>query len=171
MASLEYFILWYRLNAEDRYAIWMSGDKDSMAVSADGFIPIFANTDILRRYAALCNFQLVKEKPIMLDLDWLANWKRMKTGSVDCPEALAAWNLFGDVANSLGERGMQFLELDSQEHFRKIYNKLFWGNNLPAMTPPGCEYIPEWSSDEIHSLGELLTIGLDLFASNTRKWS
>jgi hypothetical protein len=171
VGKLEYFVLWYRLYAKDGFAIYISGDKDSMAVGPDGFIPTFARPEILRRYVDINKYELAKEKPILHDLDWLANWKQMKSGSVDCPEALAMWNLFGDVANSLSERGAQFLDLDSQGRFRSIYNKLFWGNNLPAVTPEGCEYIPEWSSDEVASVAEILSAGLDMFISNTRYWS
>ena len=87
----------------------------------------------------------------------------------DCNKILAAWNLFGDVATSLGEPGAVFRRMDSQ--FRAIYNKLFWGNNLPSVTPEGSRDIPEWSSDELDSLVKIMISGLELFASYVRAWS
>lgn len=176
---MEYFPLWYRFNSEDRYTIWISNDKDSLVVDADGFIPTFEGTDLLRRYADLSHFDLQNEEPILHDLDWIVTFGRAGERTCDCKKALAAWNLFVDVANSVGHKGNAFKRCDvqispkvprSSDPAPSIYNKLFWGNNLLPVTPDGCEYIPEWSSDELASLAELLSSGLDLFMSNTRNW-
>jgi hypothetical protein len=52
-----------------------------------------------------------------------------------------------------------------------IYDKLFWGNNLPLITPEGERYLPEWSADEVQSLAQILASGLDLFISVVRQWN
>lgn len=166
---MKYFSYLYRLNAEDRYLIWISNEKDSVAVDAEGFVPTFKDPVILRGYASLNHYSLESEEPILHDLDWVATWLASPRLSVDCREALASWNLFGDVAASIVDRGSTFKHLDSK--LGAIYEKLFWGSNLPSMTPKGAHYVPEWSSDEIDSLAEILTTGLDLFTSCTRKWS
>jgi hypothetical protein len=44
-----------------------------------------------------------------------------------------------------------------------IYDKVFFGNNLPSMTPPGEHYVPAWSEEEIDRLSRVLTGGLRLF--------
>lgn len=31
----------------------------------------------------------------------------------------------------------------------EVYDKLFWGNNLPSVTPEGKHYTPKWSKNEI----------------------
>jgi hypothetical protein len=77
-------------------------------------------------------------------------------------EALAAWNLVSDVARSI--HGAAFEELDSQ--CGKVYQKLFWGNNLPSMTPAGCHFDPEWSPDEVSALAAVLSAGLKMFQSS-----
>ena len=43
-----------------------------------------------------------------------------------------------------------------------IYDKLFWGCNLPSMTPPGMHYEPTWSPEEITTVVEVLHSGLRL---------
>ena len=80
---------------------------------------------------------------------------------------MAAWNLFSDVAHSMPDKGSAFEHLDSQP---TIYDKLFWGNNLPSMTPEGMHYSPEWSAAEVASLAEILSAGLDLFESCIRSY-
>jgi hypothetical protein len=165
---MEYFPLWYRFNSEDGYLIWISDEKDSVVVEAGGFIPTFKDHSFLRQYADTNHYSLQSGEPILHDLDCVAAWTKSPAEPVNCEEALAAWNLFGDVAASVGGRGIAFQHLDSQ--LLAIYRKLFWGNNLPSMTPQGSQYVPEWSPDEIASLTEILITGLDLFASCTRSW-
>ena len=76
---------------------------------------------------------------------------------------------FSDVADSVPWQGAAFKGLDSQ--FSEIYEKLFYGNNLAAITPEGKRYTPQWSADEVGSLAELLAVGLDLFISCVGPWT
>src|SRR5262245_484055 len=92
---------------------------------------------------------------------WVGNNRDV---AVDCDEALAAWNLFGDVARSIHGASGVFEGLDRQ--FGKIYEKLFWGNNLPSITPEGCHFDPEWSSEEITALAAVLGAGLEMFRAS-----
>jgi hypothetical protein len=169
---VKYFPCWYRLNAEDRYFIWVWSEQTEqtlLVVDAAGFIPSFENPLKLRDYAALNCYGLESEKPRLHDLDWVASWTVSPRKRVDCKKALNAWNLFADVAASIGDRGSAFKHLDSQLP-EIIYEKLFWGNNLPSMTPKGAHYEPEWSIDEIRSIANLLGAGLQMLTSCTRPW-
>jgi hypothetical protein len=164
---MQYFPLLYRLKAEDRYLIWISNEKDSVVVDAGGFVPSFRDAACLRAYADVQQYSLQSEEPILHDLDWVAAWIKAPAVPVDCGEVLAAWNLFSDVAHSMPDMGSAFEHLDSQP---TIYDKLFWGNNLPSMTPEGMHYSPEWSAAEVASLAEILSAGLDLFESCIRSY-
>jgi hypothetical protein len=168
--TMKYFRLLYRLDAEDRYFIWISDEVDSVVVHDKGLIPSFKDSIVLRRYANLNHYILESEEPVLHNLDRIAAWAASPVIPVDCKEALAAWNLFGDVAASIAVRGIAFERLDSDSKFRAIYKKLFWGNNLPSVTPKGEHYVPEWSPDEIASLAEMLITGLEMFASCARNW-
>lgn len=66
---------------------------------------------------------------------------------LDCRTSLECWNLFTDVAASVGP-----IEAFRRAAFRRedrnassIYDELFAGNNLPTMTPPGVPYEPTWA--------------------------
>jgi hypothetical protein len=109
---VQFFILLYRLDAEERYLIWISDKNDSIAVDAEGFVPSFANTTGLRAYADRNHYTLEREEPILHDLDWVACWTKSPVQQIDCEKALAAWNLFSDIARSAPERGVAFQRLD-----------------------------------------------------------
>jgi hypothetical protein len=80
------------------------------------------------------------------------------------PELLLdAWNLFGDVARSVG------VPLDDRSAERHtLYDKLFAANNLPAVTPPGERYEPRWSESELAGLREVLAEGIQVFRAALR---
>ena len=167
---MKYFPLLYRLHAEERYLLWISNEHDSVEVDADGFVPSFRDLTILGQYTDMNHLDIENGEPVLHDLEWIATWRTAPVASVDCVKALNAWNLFGDVAMSIPSRGIAFRNLSNSQVLRPIYDKLFRGNNLPAMTPKGKRYDPEWSQDELRSLAEVMTAGLELFASCVRSW-
>jgi len=163
---MKYFPLLYKLRGEERYLIWVSNEKTSLAAHRGGFLPSFGSLKNLREYAGLKEYTLEAEEPRMHDLDWVASWVDEPTKRVDCVRALLAWNLFDDVAASVTAAGFGV----KNERSKSIYEKLFWGNNLPSMTPAGKKYIPKWSREEIGSLADVLKTGLRLFTSFVRSW-
>jgi hypothetical protein len=103
--AVDFCPLLYRLKSGRRYLIWISNERDSVAVDKEGRVLAFKSAASLRRYADLNLISLKKETPILHDLDWVAIWTESPDKPVDCPKALAAWNLFSDVAVSIGARG------------------------------------------------------------------
>jgi len=166
---MKYFPLLYRLNAEDRYLIWISNEKDSVVVDAEGLVPTFKHAACVQAYSDVNHYNLEREEPILHNLDWVAAWAKAPDAPIDCEKALNAWNLFSDVGRSIYERGISFDQLDRQ--FPGIYDKLFWGSNLPSMTPSGRHYEPEWSQVELAALAEVLSAGLAMFESCTGNFS
>jgi hypothetical protein len=167
---MKYFPLLYRLHAEERYLLWISNEHDSVEVGADGFVPSFRDLTILSQYTDLNHLDIENGEPVLHDLKWIATWRMAPVAPVDCVIALNAWNLFGDVAMSVPSRGIAFRNLANSQVARPIYDKLFWGNNLRAMTPKHKRYVPEWLQDERQSLANVMTAGLELFASCVRSW-
>jgi hypothetical protein len=165
---VQYFPWLYRLNDQRRSLIWISNESDSLAADAAGFIPSFERLRALRRYASQNGYQLEVERARLHDLDWVSEWIASPSAPVNCTKAITAWNLFADIAASVGGRASRFKRLDSS--LTKGYQKLFRGNNLPSMIPPGARYEPAWSTDEIHSMAKLLAVGLRLFAASVQPW-
>ena len=90
---MKYFPLLYRLQGEKRYLIWISNEKDLVAIDSCGFIPNFPELRSLREYADLKHYSLEIEEPILHDLDYIAAWRMTPGALVECREALAAWYL------------------------------------------------------------------------------
>lgn len=165
MASLYYRLL-YRLDGRDALLIWYSNDRDGVIVH-DGCMSSFSSEDALRQFAAQRQLTLVDEVPRLHDLDSVQRWVLCPRGqAMDCATTLAAWNLFSDVACSIPDPGTDFSKIDSEHN--DIYEKLFFGNNLPAITPEGAQYDARWSDLEVVALAQILDCGLRFFRSVRR---
>jgi hypothetical protein len=166
-----YFASWYRLDNRDRYLIWFTAEEDNSdgVVTSNGFMPVFNSKAELEKYAKTNGFTRVDaSEPILHNLDVIAKWLKMKkmkrARQVDCVQFLNAWNLFADISESVNG------DFDSnQEQTQKIYSKLFWGNNLPALTPEGRFYIPLWSGRELEIIHEVLKQGLLMFRKHAKR--
>ena len=161
-----YYPTRFRLDHKDRYLIWhssMNGEEpDGVVVNADGLMPVFRDGSSLFTYAAVEGLSPVDENQTGLhNLDSVVRWlERKRPAELDCVEFLNAWNLFGDLSATVG--GI-FNPDGDKTH--KIYGKLFWGCNLPSMTPPGKCYVPLWPGRESRIIREVMSEGLRLFRS------
>lgn len=70
---------------------------------------------------------------------------------------LTMWNLIDDLAKSLD---LPFLGQQRTEQIDTIYEKLFFGNNLPAINTSGKIYIPVFTKAERKKLDKILRDGL-----------
>lgn len=161
----EYYACAFRYAGLDEYLIWYSNDCDGVHLESDGYVPAFGSIDRLSNYAKIHDLApLTIGDPVMHDLDSVERFTRDDSSlHVDCNETLSAWNLFGDFARSLGPSGSLFLAHDQAAD--RLYDKIFHGCNLPAMTPERQEFLPAWRSDEIESIREVLRVGFSLFRS------
>jgi hypothetical protein len=162
-----YLPYWYRLTRADAYLIWYTdtageGSKsDGVLLDDAGRLPTFQSLAELQAYASGRDLSVDAEMNTEpLDLDTVAHWLgAARKTTVDCPTFLAAWNLFSDLASAVQGRPAH---IDDQTEDR-IYDKLFWGSNLPAMTPPGKHYTPTWTKSEVGRLRSVLNNGMQLF--------
>lgn len=158
--SPSYYRLLYKLDGRNAFLIWFSNDCDGI-VAQDGRMLSFSNDDLLRQFAAQARLVLADETPMPHDLDSVQAWLLCpRRDTIDCSATLSAWNLFGDIARSLPTAGAAFSALDRAHDC--IYEKLFFGNNLPAVTPESEHYEPSWSDDEVAALATILDHGLRL---------
>lgn len=162
LMNRQYSNLWYRLDCKDAHLIWFTDERDGVFVDSDRKVPSFKNTEDLLGYAQSRGLSVDVEDASLLDLDTLAEWlKKENVDSVDCVSFLNAWNLFDDVSRSVNGA------FDADRKLtKKIYDKLFWGNNLPSVTPEGKSYHPAWTKRELKLMREVLSSGLSLFRSS-----
>lgn len=170
-----YYPLWYRLDNRDRYLLWCNvedtdQDLDNVVLDENGKIFVFASLDDLFNYAQSISIEIEKSYELNLhNLDELRRWLKIKRSKTEGPTAinrrefLAAWNLFSDVSRSIDG------SFDAErEKTQRIYEKLFWGNNLPSVTPEGRFYVPLWSGKEKRIIKEVLSQGLQMFRNHIK---
>ncbi len=145
-----------QLDGTQRVFLWETDDEanDRVVLDDAGFVSCFASEIAARAAATDENPPVASEEPSVYDLDGIEAWCRSTASISDCGHLLNAWNLFGDLPHA----DNLFSSADSRSN--SLYDKLFRSCNLPAMTPPGEEYVPMWSASEVASLKHLLLLGL-----------
>jgi hypothetical protein len=150
MGTRTYYVYRYVLDSQQRCLIWYEDyqagrDGDFDGVWSDGrYVPVFVSTQRLQSYAQTHGIQ-VEDNGVTYNFDVVKQWlKKPRLRAMNCDEFLAAWNLLADVSRSVGG------DFDPEpDRTLKIYQKMFWGNNLTALTPPGRYYVPFWQRHEL----------------------
>ena len=85
---------------------------------------------------------------------------REVSDAAGCNYFLNIWNMADDVARSL-----KLPFYGKRKSANDIYDRLFWGCNLPAMTPVGEKYIPDWTEFSVLKkvIDESISIILNAF--------
>jgi len=161
-----YFIRPIKIEDSNLYLIWYQNDHDGLVLNDSGSVLAFGSKKQLRKFAESHSMELRPTDRMLIDLDFLANWlKEPDPKGVDCFIFLESWNLFGDLRSSIENRNT---DPDDNKHLH-IYDKLFYGNNLPAVTPEGREYEPIWTEEDVLELRDVLEPGLNLFRNRLLK--
>jgi len=160
---VRWFPLAYRLNWRIRYLVWCDDSPAPLLLDAAGRIAAYGTPAEVLARAELSHLPLQLEPPLLHDLDRLAQQlATLRPATIDCALLLESWNLFTDVGASL-----RWSHFDPKpRRTQQLYEKLFRGNDLPAVTPASEHYRPCWSVREVRALRIVLTDGLRLFRNN-----
>ncbi|WP_205503991.1 hypothetical protein [Rufibacter psychrotolerans] len=158
----QYYIIELQLDNQIKYLIWVLDEVDGLVTdpaTEELRLLTFSEKDDLLGFAQKNGLVIEEDEPAKYDFDIIEIWIKNPTGFIDCKEFLNAWNLFTDVVTTLR---IEF-EGNKKEKVRsRIYDKLFFGNNIPAITPEGQEYTPEWTDKEIARVAEIMKEGLTI---------
>lgn len=144
-----YFLIWYEdENNENR--IYTSGGK----------VICFYSEKDARRKADELNINITDT--CFYDVEQLIYWSETHSKEMDCNFLIDFWNIFSDIAYSVGKE----LEQVRTRRSDRCYNKLFRGLNLPAVTPENCEYEPVFTKRERKLIREIMRTGLEIFEKN-----
>lgn len=155
----EFYPCSFRLHDRKSYLIWISNVHDGILLNSDKNVIVFASLSALESYAKTQKISLNSSDNSDLDFDALQRWLLIPDADkVDCSLLLNAWNLFDDL-----NRSIIGVVIQTNQVLEKIYDKLFWGNNLAPVTPEGEHYEPIWEKTEIDLLANFLKHGLDQF--------
>lgn len=158
MDERKYYLCELLLDRRRLYVVWYSDAVDGLVRLKDGKIASFADERQVRAFCCENGISLMLEPPAVYDFDRIAAWCDSPTaGSIEPVAFLNAWNMLEDA------RGFGLdahLHDASSQRAGKIYDKLFFANNLPAVSPRGASYEPIWSEDEIELLSRIYRFGL-----------
>lgn len=150
---MEYYIVKFLFEAETIYAIWYSSDADGFVIDSNNKVMAFKDKSKLLQYADKQGIA-VNDEGTEFDC---AEAKYFENEELKCSDILDLWNIVEDIARSLK---VKFEICEDVQSVNKIYDKLFYGCNLPAVTPEGKTYIPIWSELEMYILREVVRKGI-----------
>ena len=162
----EYYIYWYRLDGNDGYLIWFStADKDGFISNEDGFVPCFESKDDLKEYADKLQIAVDTDNPNLLNLDTVKNWLNDAESKIeDYNPFLNAWNLFEDISISTDGN------FDKDKKVTNgLYERIFWGCNIPVVTPEGESFTPTWTTNELKIIRKTLSAGFQMFIEKIKR--
>ena len=148
----------FQWNGKDHYCIWFN-NRTSGFIVEDRRLKWFATRQELEQYAGQRDMMLGDDEQ-ELALRPL-NKAQEVSDSAGCNHYICIWNMAEDVARSL-----KLPFYGKNKATDDIYDKLFWGCNLPAMTPEGEEYIPEWSQEELGLLAKVIDEGISIIVKS-----
>jgi hypothetical protein len=158
MADRSYYLCKLIFHGKSRFVIWYDSDRDGVLLDCDGKITAFGTRARTLAFAKKNGLSIAPEPVTVYDFDAIAAWCAQPHPSrINCENFLDAWNMFTDVAASIGRNSL-FAAADKR--LKSIYDKLFFGNNLPSITPAGRSYEPEWDETEVEAIAKLFTAGL-----------
>jgi hypothetical protein len=153
---VDYYPFLFVINKKEYYCVWYCDDKDGFLTDRNK-IMVFDSEKLLLDYCKDNNIQINEDELTCFSLDNALNWLEEKKFDIDSDYFLNFWNHISDLAYSVGEN---FYGDSKEAQINKVYDKLFFGNNLPAITPENKKYYPTWDLSEINLLVKIVHDGI-----------
>jgi len=149
------------------FVVWHSVERDGFVRDEAGRLRAACTPEALTGIAGARNVVPVNSEPIEYDFDRIRAWcAAPDVAGVDHAAFLDAWNFLNDLAGLHDGADTPYTRLSRGA--AECCDKLFWGCNLPAVTPPGERFEPAWQADELIAIRRVLEAGLELFESELR---
>lgn len=140
------------LRGRTRYFVYSQNDTDYLVLDDHFRLVVFEHPDGASTWAAQNGAEIQREEAFY-DFDWLLDWcDHPQPDSVDCDRFISAWNLLTDMCTSVPWLTEPF----RRNPYTVLYYKLFYGLNLPPMTPVGRHWVPVWRASPVVQLRRVL---------------
>jgi hypothetical protein len=152
MDALRYYPCRVELDGSAKFVAWYTADRDGFLRDPHGRL-VVAGT------AGALGIPLETAEPAEYNFDQIRAWcAHPDAAAVDCRAFLDVWNFLDDLAGLHAGADTAYTRLSKGAS--RSYDKLFWGNNLPAVTPPGEWFNPSWSPEELAAIRAVFEGGL-----------
>ena len=148
----KYYICKFILYKITYSCLWHSDTEDFFKIN-NKFI-YFNNIDDLRKII-IDNNLIVGEEIDEFDCDKIKKFSRNNLLSPN--EILNFWNILTDVSKDFE---INFVGNKRNRLIDHIYNKLFYGCNLPTINISGKIYVPKWRKKEIEEIKKIIENGI-----------
>lgn len=150
------------------YVVWYNDERDGFVRDDAGRIQAAMTLDALMCTVDLRDELWGSREPFDYDFDQIRGWCNAPTSSdIDCNTFLNVWNFFDDLARLHEGGDSPCIRLSRSS--ASCYDKLFWGNNLPAVTPVGERFDPSWNEEEVAEIRSVFEAGLELLEAELRE--
>jgi len=167
MDDRTYYGCLVRLDGDDRFVIWFQDERDGFVCETDGRLVWARSTAEMATVALHLGNTLASENSTLYDFDHIRAWNQSPVAeSVDCKAFLDAWNFFDDLAGIHDFPDSDFAKVSHAAADR--YDTLFWGCNLPSMTPPGEHFEPTWTQEQLNEIATVMEAGIALLRQKLR---
>ena len=164
MGGRLYFVSRLRFQGSDTFVIWYGNERDGFFRAPDGRLLCAPTHEDIAATAAASGIAFDLDKVTDYDFDQLEQWCRTpRAEQVNCPVFLDAWNFFDDLAGLRDRPDTPYARLSHDA--ARSYDKLFWGWNLPSVTPVGEHFEPFWRPEELAEIRAVMEAGLALLAA------
>lgn len=127
-----------------------------MFLRMNGQLMFFNTVEELHKYGCQNNMRIAPNQELY-DFDAADSWIVNK--EVNCQSVLSVWNIVSDLCRTFHE---EFLGDSKNPVINKIYDKLFFGNNLSALKGKGKKYSPPWSEQELLQMEGIISYGISM---------
>ncbi|MCI6139889.1 MAG: hypothetical protein SOX46_02470 [Clostridiaceae bacterium] len=151
-------VICFIIDESEFYCIWFSDDKTDGFLLDGSILKVFQSKDAALTF--LKSFSSYKK--IIKTTTYNANkivQIVMRTIPFDSHIVLDFWNIVGDLSNSIG---IPYEGNKKDNLTNSIYDKLFYGNNLPTINTSTRIYTPQFTGEEQVRLTTILKDGISL---------
>lgn len=156
--DMDYYAVKLKYSNRNYYAIWYSDNNDGFITTNKNEIVLFDNLADIKKYSISHTIDVDCDNIACYNFDDLYEWCVSDSTIVDCDKILNDWNIISDFLNTLK---ITFVGDNTTDGLiQSLYNKLFYGNNLPTINTTNEKYIPSWSKHELKLLKDILKEGV-----------
>ena len=156
-----YSIMRIKLDGADMYILWFSDIQDGVYTYNNGNIPVFNDSESLKKFCDDQDISVSSDELIYCNLDMVRGWLENPTEyGIKYDDFFHVWNILHDILLSIGE--LQEME-NSYPYYYFLYDKLFWGAMIESKGKDHSAYYQDWDEDEILSLQGIFKRGIDYF--------
>lgn len=151
-------VICFRFEGSELYCAWFSNDKQDGFMLDGSMLKVFHSKDAALTFLKSFPSYQKAIKTTTYDVDKIGQTV-MRTIPFDARIILDFWNIIGDLADSMG---VPYEGNKKDAITNSIYNKLFYGNNLPTINTSDRIYTPQFTSEEYDRLSVILMDGISL---------